>query len=346
MIKKRSNGYGVRIYRDKKQVWVGTFPTLKQARAAERDALAKAQPAQVRTVTEFAEWWQQNKTSRNKQPLRGSTKRHYAEMLRPFVADFGSRRMSDITPMEAHMWANAHKGNFPVVRNMFNDARRLGVAVSNPFASLGIEKSQGRRHISALTLDELHQLADLSITQFGSYGPTFRALVLFAGYVGLRPGELFRLTWADIDFKAQTVHIQRSLSSTGEVTLPKNGKDRHVVLPPPAGAALRSMPRRADSPCVFTTSTGQPFSKTSFDYYWRQLRAAAGRQNMDFYELRHFCATELLRRNLRAADVAVQLGHTDGGTLVRELYGHPEEDDARARVLAAFTDEKPKLRAV
>lgn len=67
---------------------------------------------------------------------------------------------------------------------------------------------------------------------------------------------------------------------------------------------------------------------------------------MDFYELRHFCATELPRGGVRPADVAVQLGHTDGGILVMQLYVHPEEDDARARVLAAFTDVKPKLRAV
>jgi hypothetical protein len=36
---------------------------------------------------------------------------------------------------------------------------------------------------------------------------------------------------------------------------------------------------------------------------------------MDFYELRHFCATHLLELGVSHADVAVQLGHTDGGAL-------------------------------
>jgi hypothetical protein len=35
-------------------------------------------------------------------------------------------------------------------------------------------------------------------------------------------------------------------------------------------------------------------------------------------------------------DVSVQLGHRDGGTLVMARYGHPSEDAARSRLLAAF----------
>ena len=34
--------------------------------------------------------------------------------------------------------------------------------------------------------------------------------------------------------------------------------------------------------------------------------------------------------------VAAQLRHTDGGTLVRELYGHPDAAMARERIRAAF----------
>jgi integrase len=49
---------------------------------------------------------------------------------------------------------------------------------------------------------------------------------------------------------------------------------------------------------VFTTSRGEGFSKTSHYYYWHALRAAAGRPGMDFYEVRHFCATHLLELGL------------------------------------------------
>jgi integrase len=154
---------------------------------------------------------------------------------------------------------------------------------------------------------------------------------------------MFVLRWDDIDFARAQVNIRSSLGGTGEVTLPKNGKARVIVLTPPAADALRAMPRRAGTPFVFTTPKGTHFTKTTHYYYWRAAKLAAGRPEMDFYELRHFCATYLLELGLNPADVAVQLGHTDGGALVMDTYGHPSDEAARDRIKAAFAD-RPKLR--
>jgi hypothetical protein len=48
---------------------------------------------------------------------------------------------------------------------------------------------------------------------------------------------------------------------------------------------------------------------------------------------------------LTPADVAVQLGHTDGGRLVMTLYGHPDEDRARDRLDLAFAADGYKQSA-
>ena len=203
-----------------------------------------------------------------------------------------------------------------------------------PVRHLRLDQRRGRRDLEVLAEAEVHALADTALRVFGSYGPTFRACVLFSAYVGLRPAEMFMLQWSDL--VGDEVHIRRSLGSTGEVTPPKNGKTRRVILPPPAREALASLPRRADSPYVFTTPSGRPFSKTSHYYYWRLLRAEEGRPGMAFYELRHFGATHLLEMGVSHADAAIQLGHTDGGALVMEVYGHPSEGAARARLHAAY----------
>ena len=70
--------------------------------------------------------------------------------------------------------------------------------------------------------------------------------------------------------------------------------------------------------------------------YWSWLRKLANRPGLDFYELRHCAATMLLERGATPWDVAQQLGHTDGGQLVMEVYGHPSEAGAHARLLAAW----------
>jgi integrase len=67
---------------------------------------------------------------------------------------------------------------------------------------------------------------------------------------------------------------------------------------------------------------------------------------MHFYELRHFCATHLLELGVSHADVAVQLGHRDGGSLVMSTYGHPSEQAARERLKRAYTAKVRRLSSV
>ena len=103
------------------------------------------------------------------------------------------------------------------------------------------------------------------------------------------------------------------------------------------------MARSASSgeiPDFFLTPRGCRFTKGAIHRYFGVVRAAYGRADLDFYELCHACAALLLDRGLSPDDVAIQLGHTDGGGLVRRLYGHPSEDRARSRITAAF-EHKP-----
>jgi hypothetical protein len=47
-----------------------------------------------------------------------------------------------------------------------------------------------------------------------------------------------------------------------------------------------------------------------------------------------------------APDVAVQLGHTDGGAQVMSTYGHPSEQAARERLKLAYTTKIRRLGSV
>jgi Phage integrase family len=98
---------------------------------------------------------------------------------------------------------------------------------------------------------------------------------------------------------------------------------------------LEDIPRRPD-PYVFHSARGNPLVQGSLHYPWRTVRAAAG-SAARWHNLRHFCATQLLEMGLSHFDVSIQLGHTDGGALVMERYGHPSEDAARDRLLGAFS---------
>jgi integrase len=65
-----------------------------------------------------------------------------------------------------------------------------------------------------------------------------------------------------------------------------------------------------------------------------------------FEATRHYFAWYLLNvAELPDHVVAIQLRHDDGGTLVRELYGHPDAAIARERIRAAFR-EVPAVTAL
>ena len=240
---------------------------------------------------------------------------------------------------------HAPQSNVRIVRAMFTDAIDDQLHPGpNPFANLRLEQSRGRKDLIALTEDELTELSEKALEVLGEFGPTFRAMIVFSAYVGLRPGELFALERSDVG--RDEVAIRQNLDGTGTIKAPKNGRERIVVLPPPAREALADVPVRLDVPWQFVTPRGRRFTKSSLYYYWNPVRAAFGRPGMDYYELRHFCATHLLELGVSHADVAVQLGHTDGGALVMSTYGHPSEEAARERVKRAFVSYVAPLREV
>jgi hypothetical protein len=67
------------------------------------------------------------------------------------------------------------------------------------------------------------------------------------------------------------------------------------------------------------------------------VRCSAGLGNVDLYiATRHnFAWYGWNVLGLDTRDIALQLGHQDGGELVRELYGHPDAKLARDRVREA-----------
>jgi integrase len=338
-IVKRGDSYGVRVYDSatKRKRWVGTFPTRRAAREAERDAMRHTVPAAYAATQEdcaaYAARWLE--THQRKRPA-ASTRRNYRYALRPFIDDFRGVPIGAVKHRAALEWSEAHPvSNSRAVRAMFSDAIHEGAHPGpNPFARLGLEQPRGRKDLVALTESEVSALADVALETCGAYGSQFRAMMLFAAYVGLRPAELFALERSDIH--RDEVVIRQAVGGDNEVKKPKNGRERIVILPPAAREALRELVIWPDVPWLFVTPRGLRFSKNSHYYYWRPVKAAFGRPEMDFYELRHFCATHLLELGVSHADVAVQLGHTDGGRLVMETYGHPTETGARERLKQAY----------
>lgn len=283
-----ASGYDKRLGR---KIHLGTFDSRKEALEAEADHRVKLRPSGRETCDGFAERW-----TRDYPRPRASTNKHNAERVKRFAEDFKGVKLSQLDRPAARAWAMKNKGNHSAVRAMFGDAVRDGLIQANPFANLRLPGSRGRKDIAALTERELTALADLALDprmELGEFGLEYRAMILFAGYVGLRPGELFALRSEDVD--GQLCTIERSLSKTGEIGPTKTGRARTVTVPPPAQLALRSVPEHR-SGLLFSSPRDRMWRQHTHHRYWSWLRKLAGRPGLDFYELRHCAATMLLER--------------------------------------------------
>lgn len=353
-IVRRGTRVGARIYVAGQRRWLGTFDTEREARAAIDAALAEFDGLAPLDCETFADRWMDD-YPRPKESTRAVNR----DRAKRFAADFKGAKMGgplNRSPFAKRMglagspdrvvarrWALENPHVVSAVRAMFNDALNDGLISANPFTKLGLPQSRGRKDIVPVSAEQVDLLATRA-TEIHQDGGHFAAQIMFAAYTGVRPGELWELRWGDLDLRNLEARVSRRVYN-GSVDTPKNHRARTITIPPPARDALLAAPRRTDTDLLFVTTRGRPFAKSSHAYNWHPVRAAAGLNGMDFYELRHFCATHLLELGLSPADVAVQLGHTDGGRLVMELYGHPSETRARERLKRAFQNNVTDLSA-
>ena len=368
----RGDRTGARVYLNGSSEWLGTYDTADDAQAAIDQAVRDQKAPSRETVDSFAERWVRDyprpRVSTN------STNGYRADGIRKAKAVKVDRRivtlarlpMADVTRPIARAFAMANPNLLGGCRAMFGDAHNDGIVTDNPFSKLRLPQSRGRADVKPLSAEEVEVLADtahdLYLTrrpEYQFFAPMIRALILTAAYTGIRPGELFGLEWADVDFDNEELQIERRVWRNN-IDLPKTGRKRPVIVPEPALRALTALPRGRGR--IFTTKQGRPLKQTNFVYYWHKIRIAFEAKlpterrreleesrtdggSMDFYEARHFCASWMLDHGATLEEVARQLGHTTTD-LVERTYGHPNESLARERLRRQLRGNVRDLRAV
>ena len=345
VVKDPDGRYSVYVYSPAKRrnVYVGRRRLEREAKALFRektDEFAKQSPARKLTCRAYAREWLAEHHGQGTNRPASSTHAHNEGMLRPFLEDFGDRLIDGgIGRKEALRWARRHPHNAKAASAMFNDAINDEETLGNPFANRRHEQPRGRQDIYPMTEEEVERLAGIAEQTWGSggYGLVARALVLFGAWVGARPGETLTRTDADLDVEGGLVRVTRV----------KGAKQTEwIVLPRQVIAALDAMPPR-HSPRLFSTVQGKPMgTKGDLHYYWSPIRAAfkttctperwaellegqSDRRSLDFYALRHFCASIIVDRGGDEYDVAQQLGNTP--EVCRKVYIHGYRDRVNER---------------
>jgi integrase len=344
--------------------WVGSYPSIEAYRAAEERALAELRDEidnpprrQLPTVLEFAGatihadgrvtmTWPEGERAQKETGRKASTVRRMQEALRPFVREFGERRLDSFPRDEAMTWALARGANVQQsVRQFFNHALDRELIDRNPFARLGASKRKRRvdRSDFEIVTDEqytrLRKCARASRTD--DYGLIIEGAILAVGDAAMRPSEVFALEDNDIDFAADIAHIRRQWDPiTGRVVWPKDDDPRWVIMSPAFRDHLLKMPRI--SRLLFPAVRGGHMSPSNWSRHWHAVRSAAGMPTLEFYELKHRAIQWMIDPvedgglGLDPQTAADMVGHDDGGYLIATVYTKLSQRRAYARAKRAM----------
>jgi hypothetical protein len=110
-------------------------------------------------------------------------------------------------------------------------------------------------------------------------------------------------------------------AATRRFDTPKNHLRREAPLTAHVRSALLGLPREGEF--CFVSLRGEHWTPSSRAYHWKAVRAVAGWEGSLHLATRHFAGWYMVNElEMPLEDVAIALGHQDGGNLVRRLYGH------------------------
>jgi integrase len=290
----------------------------------------------------YAELWLGQRTD-----IRPRTREQYelliANKLKPA---FGQRELAKITPLHVRSWYADIAGKTPgsarsayrLLKAIFNTAILDELIVKSPCRV----KGGGTDRVTDRRIPNVDQVAALT----RSMPERYRAAVMLAAWGTLRRGEVLGLNRQDIDLRAGTVLVERSLHEfyDGRLELgpTKNGDPRKVYMPSSVMPALEDHLRRfvgseSDAP-LFLGATGLRLRPSNFGVIWETARRRAELTWVRFHDLRHFAATTFASTGASTKEIMSRGGWKSVAMVVRYEHASEERDALLAQALNQFAE--------
>lgn len=341
-----------------------------QARYPAPDGLDRPAPTTFRTKREATDWLSDKQTEIRsgawidpdagkipfgdyaaawvkQRKLAVTTRELYETLLRLHLAPtFGRVAVADITPATVRMWRAAHLDtagastvakSYALLRAVMNTALEDQLITRNPCRIKGGSVVDTPERPTA-TVPEVFAIAD-------AIQPRYRLLVLLAGFLGLRWGELIALTRQDIDAHAGTVRVRAAvaeLRSGKRITkLPKSKAGvRTVAVPEVILPSLRQHLDVYAEPWrdgrVFLGAKGATPRRNHFGKVWHRACEAVGISGLHFHDLRHTGNTLTASTGASTKELMARFGHSTSRAAL--IYQHATEE--RQRTIADALNDR------
>ena len=218
--------------------------------------------------------------------------------------ELGKRNFSELSVAECEEWLNAAFHTNPqfnkartMLHGLFEFALRREWCDKNPIKRIERRKVI-EKEIKPLKLSEIRRLIETARRESQIYAIVAALLV----YTGIRPREVRRLTWRDIDTEEKTITVRSQCSKTGGV--------RQVEIPPVLNRFL----------ITHKSENTSHICPTDWQCRWRKIRDNSGFRGRWIQDiLRHTYASFHAKRYADLPRLQLNMGHRDQ-SLLRSRY--------------------------
>lgn len=303
---------------------------LAQAISAEqrRDTLAThgldLGPQRETTVGEWTAQWVAT------HDMDRQTRVKYASAVRAHLegSDLAEKRLTLITPydVEQHLGRVTSRTMrytlYQALAMTMDSARRARLIKENVVREVSVPQPRRERKPRVLLPDELAAL-------YAALPQPWRLMARLQLWTGARPGEAIAWQTRDLNLqtkKRSTIALIRAARRDGTLKPIKTDNEAGERILPlerdlvdELGALAAG--RRPDE-LLFPSRSGTVLSTSNFtSRTWLPAVRQSGLDNVQWYHLRHTCASRLIERGADVIRVARWMGHSDERTTLR-VYGH------------------------
>jgi integrase len=292
------------------------------------------------TLADYATSWLASRD------LKPRTRAHYRDLLDDhIVATLGGLRLTRVSPDKVRAWYGGIDSSHPtlrahsygLLRTIMATALADELVTANPCRIRGAGSSKTKHQTTVATLPELEVIV-------AAMPVRYRPMVLLAAWCGLRFGELAELRRGDVDTKGRLLRVSRGVSrANGEVFIgdPKSDAGRRDVSIPPhlmtaLTAHLDKQVGAEPGALLFPARHGGSMAPSSLYKVWYPARAAAGRPDLRFHDLRHTGGTLAAATGATLADLMARLGHSTPAAAMVYQHAAAGRDRDIADALSGF----------
>ena len=277
----------------------------------------------------------------------------YKGMIRRYIDPLiGHLQVQEMNALAVQIWVNklkvspisgepltagTIKHTYHVLRGAMDKAVQAGLIHRSPCAGIQLPKGEKKKPV-IYDETQIQQLLDFA------RGTEMELIIDLELCMGMRRGELLGLQWQDIDWEKKQIHIIRSrvaVDGKSVVKQPKTESSTRIVDVPEIlmkklrahkvkcmEQKIRVGRRLLEEDFIIVHPDGKPIYPEYVSQMFTKLQKRANLPKCRFHDLRHLCASIMVKQGVEVKVAQERLGHKDITTTMN-IYAHVLPGSAR-----------------